>query len=270
MKKTLLIFTTILLLCSCSTKQKLSYFSDLEKPTEQTRDLGGLNYDIKIEPQDELIISVSSEIPEATYMYNLPYNNTLTKSSITQKVPTQAIQQTYTIDKYGNLNFPVLGKIKAEGLTTAQLTEYITQRISKDVEAPLVHVELVNFKVKVLGEVFHPGVVKSETERLTVLDALAEVGDLTVFGRRDNVLLIREEDGVRTYHYIDLTDSRTMQSPYFYLKQNDVLYVSPTKSRISQAEYNQNNSYKINVVSAIISGASVIASLIIALLVNQK
>jgi len=270
MKKILYLLCAICLLCSCSAKQNLTYFSDLQDPVvaQQKGNLGKQDYSINLEPQDELLITVSSEVPEATFMYNLPLSNPATKANIAEGTYAQAMQQTYIVNKEGNIQFPTLGTIHVEGMTTSQLREELTRRISKDVEAPYVRVELLNFKVKVLGEVQHPGVVKSDTERLTVLDALAEVGDMTVFGKRDNVLLVREENGVRTYHYMDLNDSRTMQSPYFYLKQNDVLYVSPTEARTGQAEYNQNNSYKISVISTIVSGASVIASLVIALTVK--
>lgn len=126
----------------------------------------------------------------------------------------------------------------------------------------------MNFKVSVLGEVAKPGVVEVKSERCTVLEALGLAGDMTIFGKRENVTLIREEDGVVSYHRLNLADGDLIKSPYYYMQQNDVLYVEPTETRMEQSEYSTNNSYKIQVVSAIISGASVIASLVIALAIK--
>ncbi len=183
---------------------------------------------------------------------------------------TTTQKQTYIVDKKGDIMFPILGKIHVVGMTTAQLAEELTRRIAKDVEAPYVRVELMNFNVNVMGEVQTPGRYNFETERVSVLDALAKAGDMSVFGKRHNVTVWREEDGVVTYHKLNLNDSKAYSSPYFYLKQNDVLYVEPSESRAGQADYNQNNSYKVSVISAIVSGVSVITSLVIALVINKK
>lgn len=258
------IFSVIFLLCSCKSTD-LSYFSDLKDSQYGT--IGNLDYEIRLEPTDELLITVTSEIPEATLIYNLPVTNPAFKSELTIGT-TQAKQQTYIVDNNGYINFPVLGKIHVQGMTTAQLTEELTRKIAETAESPYVRVELVNFKVKVLGEVLKPGVVEVKKEKFSILDALAEAGDMTVYGRRDNVLIVREENGAKTYHRLNLNDSKTLESPYFYLKQNDAVYVEPGSSRSGQADYNQNNSYKVSVVSAIVSGVSVIASLVIALAIK--
>lgn len=259
MKKILPIFLIAVFLCGCKT-QKTAYFEDLQ----QTGAIGNLDYEIRIEPADELLITVTSEVPEATIVYNLPLTNPATGNNLTSPQAT-AQQQTYIVDKEGNINFPVLGKIHVAGMTTKAISEDLTRKIAEDVEAPYVRVELVNFKVKVMGEVMKPASVKVEGERISILDALAEVGDMTIYGQRDNVLLIREENGVKNYYRIDLTCSDILESPYFYLKQNDVIYVQPGKGKAGQADFNQNNTYKVSIVSAVISGISVIASLVIAL-----
>lgn len=260
MKKILSFLMLALVVCSCKTS-KTAYFEDLQQPNGS---MGVIDYEIRIEPADELLITVTSEVPEATMVYNLPMTNPAVSSSL--KAPLTTMQhQTYIVDKSGEINFPVLGKVKVEGLTTRQLADRLTRRIAEDVEAPYVRVELVNFKVKVMGEVLKPASVNVQGNRISILDALAEVGDMTIYGERTNVLLIREENGTKNYYRIDLTKSDIFESPYFYLKQNDVIYVQPGKGRAGQADFNQNNSYKVSIVSAIVSGISVITSLIIAL-----
>ncbi|MBD5231106.1 MAG: polysaccharide export protein [Muribaculaceae bacterium] len=253
MKKLLYLLPVMLiLLTGCKTKENLGYFHNNTPVAEQV--VTRANWQLKIEPGDELSVYINTELPELTATFNLPDRETDTKS--------------YFVDKQGYINLPKVGKVKAEGLTTTQLAEEVTRRVAEFAEAPTVRVELLNFKVSVLGEVQKPAVIKVPTERMTVLEALSEAGDLTVFGRRDNVTLIREEGGEVTYHRLDLSDGDLIKSPYYYLQQNDVIYVEPNDARRDQAEYSVNNSYKIQVVSAIISGASVIASLVIALAVK--
>lgn len=256
----------LVILTGCSTHNRLAYFQDVATQAEGTVPLQKIQ--VKIEPDDELMINVSSEFPEATAIYNLPFNNPGMRedlklnSTVTQK-------QTYIVNKEGDITFPVLGKIHVAGMTTMQLADELTRRIAADVEAPYVRVELVNFNVNVMGEVQQPGHYKFDTERVTVIDALARAGDMTVFGKRDNVTVWREENGKMTYHHLNLNDSKIHNSPYYYLKQNDMVYVEPSEARAGQAEYNQNNSYKVSVVSAIVSGLSVVASLVIALVINK-
>ena len=262
MKKIIPIFLVALVLCSCSST-KLAYFDDLNDTDMGT--VGNVDYNIRLAPTDELLITVTSEIPEATMVYNLPISNPALKFEIANVTSTNTKQQTYIVDKKGDINFPVLGKLHVEGMTTSEVAEMLTRKIAEEVEAPYVRVELVNFKIKVLGEVDEPGSYKMESERVSILDALAEAGDMTVYGRRDNVLLVREENGVRSYHRLNLNDSKILESPYFYLQQNDVIYVEPGDAKKGQAEFNQNNTYKVSIVSTIITGLSVIASLVIAL-----
>ncbi|MEG2819868.1 MAG: polysaccharide export protein, partial [Muribaculaceae bacterium] len=144
----------------------------------------------------------------------------------------------------------------------------LINKISQDVQDPFVSVMLVNFRINVLGEVKNPGQIDVTRQRFSILDALAKSGDLTEYGVRSNVLLIREENGVKTYHRLNLNDSAMLSSPYFYLQQNDVVYVEPNKIRKDNSKYNQNNSFKVSVVATIVSAVSVIASLVIALVIK--
>lgn len=252
------------ILSGCKATQ-LGYFADTYKNEEGTIPLN--KSEITIQPNDELIINVTSPFPEATYIYNLPFNSPISLENRKSNL-TGTEKVTYVVGTDGYILFPILGKIHVVGLTTQQLAEEIANRISKDVEDPYVKVELINFTVNVMGEVMVPGHYKFDTERVTVADALAKAGDLTIYGKRDNVIVWREENGVMTYHKLNLKDSKSLSSPYYYLRQNDMIYVEPSDAREGQGDYNENNAFKVNVVSAIVSGVSVIASLIIALVVK--
>ena len=255
----------LFILSSCSSqKPTLSVFKDLQEIGDGSIDLP--DYEIKIRPQDDLYITVTSMDPSATAPYNLPMGNPAVREEL-QMAQTPR-QQTFIVDKEGNINLPQLGKIHVEGMTPTQLVDYLTERISKDVKDPVVRVELINFTVNVLGEVRQPAKVRVTGERFSVLDALAAAGHMTEYGDRTNVLIVREKDGKAVYHKVDLTKSDIVSSPYFYLQQNDVVMVSPTPVKESNSRYDTNSSYRMQVVSTIVSGASVIASLIIALTVK--
>ncbi len=249
------------LMASCSThRAPLTYFENIE--SSQSVIPAG-DYLVKIQPSDELLITVTSEVPEATAIYNLPFTNPATATSLV--TTTQPRQQTYIVDSKGDINFPHLGEIHVAGMTAEQVRDYLTQEISKEVLDPMVNVQLVNFVVNVAGEVKEPKRIEVNSPRFSVLDALTAAGDLTPYGMRENVLLIREENGERTFTRLNLNDPATLSSPYFYVKQNDYIYVEPSPVRKDNADYNTNNSFKLSVISTIVSACSVLASLIIAL-----
>lgn len=253
-------------LSSCSSSKKnLSYFSNIPEGTSGV--IGSSDYEIKIVPADELLITVNSSLPDATADYNLPLSNPAKSATIAESTGTPS-QQTYIVDKQGNINFPILGNIHVSGMTTSQLTDYLTQKISEDVNDPIVRVQLINFKVNVIGEVKEPAMINVKSERFSIFDALASAGDLTEYGNRNNVVVIREIDGVKHYQRLNLQDASIVESPYFYLHQNDVVYVEPNKIKEDNSKYNQNNAFKLSVISAIVSGVSVIASLVIAFVVR--
>lgn len=250
------------LLASCHSNRNMVYFQDIDNSPEMLDSLYR-NYSVKVKPSDELLITVWSEVAEATLIYNLPQVSFAEVGDDAVAVNQKILS--YVVDNEGFINFPLVGKLKVEGLTTGEVSELLTKEISKDVKDPYVRVQLAKFRVNVMGEVARPGMQEVKTERYSILDALGAAGDLTQYGRRNDVLLIREENGNRTYHRLDLTSADLLSSPYFYLQQNDVVYVAPNDIRQSNAEYNQNNSYKVQVISTAISAVSVIASLIIAL-----
>ncbi|MDE6310282.1 MAG: polysaccharide biosynthesis/export family protein [Muribaculaceae bacterium] len=265
LKTLVIIGAAVLALSSCSSsKTVLPYFTDISAIEEGSFDAG--NYTPAIKPDDELFISVQSEVPGASAPYNLPMVNPASRDQLT--LATTPRQQTYTVDSQGYIHFPILGRIKVEGLTCEQLQAELTKKISADVTDPLVTVKLVNFAVVVAGEVAKPGKILVNGNRISVLDAIGAAGDLTPYGERSNVLVIREENGKRVFHHLDLNSSKTLTSPYFYLQQNDYVYVEPNKVRQANSKYNQDNAYKLTVISTIVSAASVVASLVIALAIK--
>ncbi len=252
-------------LTACHTTNHLSYLQTLGESREGT--LPASDYSIKIAPADELQIVVTSTVPMATVEYNLPSTNA-TYSSSTNISAASPSQQSYTVDAQGDIMFPVLGKIHVAGETTSQLRDKLTALIGERVKDPQVLVKLINFKVNVMGEVRNPHTVYVGSERFSIFDALAAAGDLTEYGRRDNVTIIREAGDSLVYTRLDLRDADITASPYFYLKQNDVVLVEPNPIRQANSKYNQNNAFKLSVISTIVSAVSVIASLVIALTVR--
>lgn len=264
-------------LSACSSnKTVLPYFTDL--PEEGKVATG--DFTVKIVPDDELLINISAADPEAVEDYTVPYQhprvrdfntaNNRTPESYAQSRRAQNLSlQTYHVDNQGFINFPVLGKLHVGGMTLNGLADYLAEKIGETVVDPIVTVELVNFHVNVMGEVQSPGVQLVNRERYSILDAIAAAGDLTPYGERKRVLLIREENGQRTYHHLNLNDSKLLESPYFYLTQNDVIYVEPNKVRAANASTDQERQFRLSMTSVIVSAASVIASLAIALFMKK-
>lgn len=251
---------------SCSSsKESLTYFQNIDS-ISVGQGLGNNNYAVRIVPDDELKIVVTSQVPEATAPYNLPLANYATATALSSSA-TPAIQ-TYTVDKKGYIVMPILGKIEVAGKTADKVAEEIKCLVEKDVKDPYVTVKFCGFRVNVLGEVNSPGAKQATKERYSILDAIADAGDLTAYGKRENILLIREENGVKKQVRLNLNDAKLLESPCYYLQQNDIIYVEPNNIKQDNSKYNQNNAFKMSVVSTIVSAASVIASLVIALTVK--
>lgn len=258
----LLIASILLLLCSCKPKHDLNLFEDL--PETQSGVIQVPNTLIHIEPEMELLIMVQSAVPEATAEFNLSYTNPA--SSGMKELSGTPMQKTYEVDRNGDIDFPRLGTIRVAGMTIMELKDYLIKRISEYVKDPIVSVAITGYRVVVLGEVKSPRTVYSSLERLSILDALAECGGLSDYARRDNVVIMRRsDDNTVTYHTLNLRNSKAVESPYFWLKNGDVVLVSANNVKQDNSKYNQNNGYKLSVISTVVSTASVIASLIIAL-----
>ena len=244
-----------LTLFSCSSTKKVKYFQDIPD-SGQVKTIAKADYkELLIQPGDILNVVIETIDPLSTSTVNAGnVGNTTTPSSGTAGVAgalatlsgaNQQLQPItgFQVDKDGNIEIPILGKIKAQGYTTLQLKDIVYKLATKYYKDPTVVVKLVNFKVSVTGEVLKPGQYIMPDEKEGILDALAMAGDLTVYGKRENVLLIRENlDGTKTAYRINLKKSNTMSSPVYYLRQNDIIYVEPRKAKsdatdAAQAKY---------------------------------
>jgi polysaccharide export outer membrane protein len=239
----------------CASQKKVSYLQDVPAQYEQ---LIETEYEPDIQPDDMLYIVVNSREQELARMLNLPL--------ITNYVSGTSIHHGwtlgYSVDKNGNINFPQLGRIKAAGMTCTELKEYLQKRLVESglVKDPTVTIQYLNFSVSVIGEVAKPGTFNVSGNRITVLDAISQAGDLTIYGKRDNVRVIREENGKRTIATLDLRSGEIFTSPYYYLHQNDVVYVEPNRVKAGQREINQNRTIGTfaSIVSVLISLAVLI------------
>ncbi|MDT7828093.1 polysaccharide biosynthesis/export family protein [Pricia sp. S334] len=227
--KLVVVLTAPFFLTSCVNIKKATYFNEVgEAEFEgQVESLEPV-----LQKNDILSISVSSLNPDAAEIFNVS-NLIATQSSSSEGKTTQA--SGYLIDQEGFIRFPILGRLKAAGLTKKELREKITQELTsqKLLLEPIVDVRYLNYKVSVLGEVRNPSVLTIPNEKVTLLEALGLAGDLTIYAKRDNVLLIREKEGVKHTHRIDLTTDELLTSPYYYLQSNDIVYVQPNKSKVA-------------------------------------
>lgn len=269
MKKQILIIPILaLLLTSCKTTKEMLYFPEFAQNEDITQVIPDSikEYESPIMPDDMLLITVTALDPNAVAIFNLPTQNYMAPGE--KLIVTTPSLQTYLVDGEGYIDYPVLGRIKLGGLTRKEATQLIKDGIKKYVEDPIVTMQCVNYKITVLGEVTKPGSYTIDSERITILDAIGKANDMTIYGNHSNVLLIREENGVRSFHRLDLTQPDIFTSPYYYLQRNDVVYVEPNKARQGFAGYSQDKQYTVSIVSAITSAASVIVSLCIALFVK--
>ncbi|WP_139956316.1 polysaccharide biosynthesis/export family protein [Flavicella sediminum] len=235
---------------SCAPRKNLVYFQGIEKHGfNELKD-----YSPILKPDDRLSISVSSIDYEATKPFNLPVaafsGNQLTTTSTPQL-------QTYLIGKDGMIDFPKLGMLKLSGLTRLECVNLIEKKLEKYLQEPQVVMKLLNFSVSVLGEVSSPGIKSVTRERYTILDAIAAAKDLTVYGKRKNILVVRETEEGLTYNRIDLTSAEVFNSPVYYLQQNDVVYVEPNKPRINSSTNSSTNGIIISSVSLLLTIISI-------------
>ncbi|WP_455623232.1 polysaccharide biosynthesis/export family protein [Parabacteroides sp.] len=231
----------LILFSACSSMRQTTYFQDLTPGETELK--ASFPLDIKVQPEDQISILVSSRDPQLTSLFNLPI--------ISQQVGQASLGggssrglAGYTVDARGEIDFPVLGKLPIAGKSRSEIAVFIKDKlISGDyVKDPVVTVEFMNLKVSVLGEVNRPGRFNIDRNQMTLLDAISLAGDLTIYGKRDRVMVLREENGAQRVYGVNLCSANQMySSPAYYLQQNDVVYVEPNSVRSRQSTLNGNN-----------------------------
>lgn len=253
-----MLMCVVVLCTSCASSKKVVYLQDVVPLKQQDIEQ---KYEVYIHNDDLLAIMVNSKNPELALPFNMPMVSYQLGS---QSAPQQRVLG-YLVDTNGDIDFPILGKLHVAGLTRLQLTDMIKQRLIDEdlIKDPIVTVQFLNYKVSVMGEVNRPGSFNISGDRITLLEALSMAGDLTIYGRRDRVAVIREKDGKRTILMHDLRSSDIFNSPCYYLQQNDIVYVEPNKAKAGQSEINQNKSVGVwlSAASILVSIASLIVTL---------
>jgi len=242
----IILLLSVIVLSSCASRQDIIYFQD--EPITNAQDNLNTDFELRFRSDDLLTIDVSALDPEVARPFNLPavsYNSSVISAQGTLKM------QTYLIDGNGNIEFPVLGTIKIGGLSRSEANTMMKEKLTEYIKDPIVNIRLANFTVTVLGEVNSPGTFTVLDEKISLNEALGLAGDLTIYGKRDNVFLIREVDGQKRYAKFDLTSVNVVNSPNYYLVQNDVIYVEPNNARVRQSAYTQNNSLIVSIVATL-------------------
>ncbi len=262
MKKTGTLFLAVLLFgvlaSSCTSQKKMAYVREI---TAASADSVNATFHAQREAHivcgDALTIAVNALDLEAVETFNMPLYNPGQVG--TDRMYSSYQLQYYLVDKDGQINFPTLGKIHVEGMTISELRDYLTAEISKSVNDPIVNVHFANYQITVLGEVTRPGRYSVSSERVTILDALGLAGDMTPYGKRDNILIARETNGKMQFERLNINNASIFASPFFYLQQNDVIYVEPNGVR---AVNSQNISLYLSMLTTLGSMATVIVSVV--------
>jgi len=245
-----LLLIIVSLLSSCTSKSKIVYLQDIDQAKTYEE---ALSYEPLLQADDLLSIIVFADNPEVTIPFNLPQiqgNYEIGNN--------QAGIKTYLIDNEGYIDFPILGLVKLGGLHRREANAKMVKLVSEYVRNPGINLRILNFKVSVLGEVMRPSTYTIPSERVTLFEALSLAGDLTIYGKRHNILIIREINGVKSYHRVDITKSDFLNSPFYYLAQNDVVMVEPNRTKINSAGVGPNTGIILSSISILITIAVLI------------
>ena len=269
----LVALTMVLMLGSCGSTKNVAYFQNADSISYAA---SKMLYEAKIMPKDELTITVITTDPKAALPFNLAVSNTLGTSGqlSSSQGSLQGGQlstgggtlQGYLVDNNGNIEFPVVGILHVGGLTKNQAESLIKDKVkpylAKD-ENPIVTVRMASYRVVVTGEVTRPSVISVPQEKMSVIEALAQAGDLTIYGKRENVLLIREDaTGQKSTHRLNLNDANIINSPYYYLQQNDILYVEPNKVKAQNSAIGSSTTLVMSGLSILTSIASLVVNIL--------
>ena len=248
----------VLAFTSCSTQKRLSYFSSMGNQNDSAAVYNSHIHEARIVAGDMLIITVSGLDPLAVAPFNQPVVSYSAPGS-DQLYNTPSLQS-YLVDVNGNISFPVLGEIKLSGLTKSEAISLIKDRLAQYLKDPIVTIKFLNYKITVLGEVARPGQYTINNERVTILDALGMAGDMTPYGKRNTVLVTRENNGKLEFARLNLNSDDVFNSPYYFLQQNDVVYVEPNNVR---AIASQNLSLYLSMITTLASLATVLVTVFI-------
>jgi len=264
MKKSILTLAfaaSMVLLSGCGSTKDVAYFQNAT-----TVDLSASKglYDARIMPKDELSITVSTTDPDAATPFNLTVPTPYTQN--TRSTSSQAMLQTYLVDNQGNVEFPIVGTVHLGGLTKSEAESLLKTKIQhymNENENPIVTVRMSSYKVSVLGEVNRPGSFTVSKEKVSILEALALAGDLTIYGVRNNVQLIREDaSGEKAIYLLNLNDANIINSPYYYLQQNDIVYVTPNKVKAQNSSVGSMTTLWFSATSILISLTSLLYNIL--------
>ncbi len=251
----------VMALSGCKSAKEVAYFQNIEDVDLSASK--GL-YTARILPKDELTITVNSTDPAAASAFNLSVTKTITNTNST--LTSQQVLLTYVVDNEGNINYPQIGKLHVIGMSCEELQDFIRERISPFFsvnDQPIVTVRMSNYRVTVMGEVSSPKVVSVSTEKMSVMEAIASAGDLSIYGKRKNVLIIREDaNGEKSHHMLDLTDANIINDPYYYVQQNDIIYVTPNKTKARNSDIGSVTTTTISITSILISIASLMYNIL--------
>ncbi|WP_298998279.1 polysaccharide biosynthesis/export family protein [Flagellimonas sp. S174] len=244
-----LTFIVIAFLASCAPRKEVIYFQDAQQ-FETLVEEGTFNTKFKID--DLVSIHISTLDPEASVPFNLFRG--------AEEGGIRAEQVNYLVDKNGEIDFPVIGKLKIVGLSPSETRALLREKLGDYLKDPIINIRIRNFTVTVLGAVNRPGTYPVNGEQITILEALGLAGDITIKGRKDNVMVIRDFDGTKVYNRINLNQKNAFKSPVYYLTQNDVVYVEPNKSGKTESSLDQRASIAISIASIIITSTVILLS----------
>ena len=249
------------MLTACSSYKHVPYLQDAEPNTAIVTEEP--LYDAKIMPKDLLTVTVNTTDPEAAAPFNMTVQTALNLAA-SKSTYSQPVLQQYLVSNEGTIDFPVLGKLNVGGMTKSEAEGMIREKLMPYLkEVPIVTVRMANYKISVLGEVARPGTFTVNNEKVNVLEALAMAGDLTIWGMRDNVKLVREDaQGKREIVLLDLTKADLIASPYYYLQQNDILYVTPNKTKAKNSDVGQSTSLWFSATSILVSVVSLLYNIL--------
>jgi polysaccharide biosynthesis/export protein len=251
----------MLLFDSCSSTKNVAYF---QNSSSVNLDSSMVLYDARIMPKDILTITVSTSDGDAAAPFNMTVNTPLTQGQ--RSTYSQPLLQSYLVDNEGNIDFPKVGTVHLGGLTKSQAEKVIYDKIipyMSELEKPIVTVRMSNYKISVLGEVTRPGMYSVSNEKISILEALAQAGDLTIYGVRTNVKLIREDaTGKKSIHVLNLNDASLINSPYYYLQQNDIVYVEPNKVKAQNSSVGSMTTLWFSATSILISLTSLLYNIL--------